>query len=162
MIRRGISTIVLLGYLAGQLAFVPHAHAGAPGNDGHCWQTHVHVSASDAQHRHGHDHCHYGDHCGKGGHHHADDSGLDGNGMLKAGIEHDADAVYVSTVAQARSRTGKTSGVEAEYSSPQAYAASNTLGLAFRQDASFIGNHRVPDTTVPHCALYLSLRTLRI
>lgn len=163
MIRRGIATIVLFGYLAGQLAVVPHAHAGAVGHDGHGWRPHVHVSTPDAQHHHhGHKHSHHGHYHGQGGHHHADESELDGHSVLHADFDHDADAVYVLSVTQATSRTERTSGVDAEYSLPQQNSASIALGFVFPTADSLIGIHRAPDTSGCHCALYLSLRNLRI
>jgi hypothetical protein len=162
MIRRVISTIALLGYLAGQLAVVPHAHGGGAALDGHCWQPHVHVSSPAAGHHHpGHKHSHHAHQRGQGGHHHADDSALDGRTLLHADFNHDADAVYVSSVRQATSRTVIVKGADAEYVSPQPHS-STAIGVVRPTAASPIGIHRAPDTSGYHCALYLSLRTLRI
>jgi hypothetical protein len=156
MVRRGISIVVLLGYLAGQLVVIPHAHAGQSPHGHRSLEPHVHLSASVICHQHQHSHSTY-----EHGHsHHAKMDSSDGSKIFPAGIDHDADAVYVSTFVQATRRTATTSTIDAKGQLPAAFAPSLVLSN-FNQAHSTCGRH-YPNTTEPHCALFLTLGSLRI
>ncbi|HUE74253.1 MAG TPA: hypothetical protein VMP01_25455 [Pirellulaceae bacterium] len=82
MFRRCVAAFVLLGFLAGQLAMVPHAHAaGSPdAQRQHSTRPHFHVGG------HAHDHSH----APPAG----ERSPLDW--ISAPGHDHDADAIYLS------------------------------------------------------------------
>ncbi|MEX2025830.1 MAG: hypothetical protein WEH44_00995 [Pirellulaceae bacterium] len=84
MFRRLVAILTLLGFFAGQLAMVPHAHAaGSPDEQRqHSSRPHIHVGG----HGHAHDHSHTTPA--------SDRSSLGDIGA--PGLDHDADAIYLS------------------------------------------------------------------
>jgi hypothetical protein len=154
---RAITILVLLGYLAGQMAAMPHAHATAHAD--HPWQPHVHLSVDDAAHVH---HSHDGRHHHDDGRHDDDIDPPNANGALVAAEDHDADAVYVSAVVQATSRSGVDSGIHAKCLSPQATPADVCIAALEWVSKALALSDCASGIIEPHCALYLSLRTLRI
>ena len=170
MIRRGISTFVLLGYLAGQLAMAPHAHAGGAGHDASTWQPHIHLSKSggDGPCCHHHSHCHHGD-----DHHHAhQDHCLEGCSQsdaaprvktLNTSSDHDADAVYVASCEQTAPRNEQSTFTDLDAASQQAAALVNAIdGIAGVPLGGTAVDQATACASAPPCALYLTLRTLRI
>jgi hypothetical protein len=162
MIRRGISIVVLLGYLAGQVVMVPHAHAGQSPVDGHSLAPHVHVLVCGICHQH-HRHGHHGH--GDAPHEHAanDHTTSDsrqGDSVLADECDHDADAVYVPTVIRAVRRAVETNTVDVKAQPPTALSSCIAFGNFYQPSASLVS--RYPDTAGRHCALYLTLGALRI
>jgi hypothetical protein len=145
MVRRSIATVLILAYLAFQLAAVPHAHEAIVAADHGA--THVHVSwlageCSDSGHGHqGHSHEH-------AGHSHTPDR--------PAEPEHDSDAVYFSNDPVV---VGKTlNAINHLTFCPIAIVPTplRSESAVCSSDAIFAENCRT------HCPLYLELRALRI
>lgn len=149
MFRRLVALLTLLGFFAGQLAMVPHAHAAGWPDEQHSTKPHIHVGGR------GHDHSH------ARGHHHAtparDRSPQEGIGG--PGHDHDADAIYLSdgnsTLGTARDERVviTTIGLSADL------VTGNWQSLA--QQGLAVPFHP-PDPFPAGSKLFLTLRTLRI
>lgn len=162
MLQRFLCAILLLGYVASQMAALPHAHASQP--PGHSSRPHLHSGwfmglAHEARvhhHRHSHD-------AGEHGHQHSPsrhDFELPSNVAFAAEPGHDEDAVYVADAVQlgkVRAHTNLTTQLEKSATTVIAPVVTPTEGQLFLW---------LPETAFPHrpggCALYLTLRTLRI
>ena len=89
MFRKGLSLIVMLGFVMGQMAALPHAHAASSTPANHDSRPHIHVPCFAAN-GHSHDEGHHQHHHADGSHHHSpvsDDQ--------KQSHNHDSDAVYL-------------------------------------------------------------------
>jgi hypothetical protein len=171
MIRRGITTFVLLGYLAGQLAMAPHAHAGGAGHDESTWQPHVHLSKSggDGPCRHHHGNCHHGhdhhhahdDHCLEECDHGQSETAPIGK-TLNTSSNHDADAVYIASFEQTAPRNEQSILARLGAASEQAALVSAIDRIEVPPLAGTTVVQSVTGASAPRCALYLALRTLRI
>jgi hypothetical protein len=100
MFRRCISTLVLLGFVAGQLAAIPHAHGGCSPEEQREHDARPHVHVGFCGHSHDHDDSHDGH-----SHNRATDKVSPASGQQvfdddgACNIEHDADAIYLPCVA---------------------------------------------------------------
>jgi hypothetical protein len=157
MFRRGTSILVMLGYLAGQSAAIPHAHVGGSQHDHDACAPHIHLSWFGGQHHHEHqdrdnfavvpdlEHLEFNVGFGKDG---AED--------------HDDDAVYIPSGLTAGATSVEYPTGSPEWQVPTAlHSCVAVIGLSF--DVTFFGPHlRPPDSTGQGCALFLRLLTLRI
>lgn len=104
--QRVISSLALLGYLASQLAAVPHAHAGVDASNHP--RLHLHLSESEYSHHHGHSH-------GAGHHHHHEATPKSSLTAVEAPLgqpgSHDDDAIYLGHAELGRVTTGDVTGV---------------------------------------------------
>jgi hypothetical protein len=168
MIRRGISTFALLGYLAGQLAMAPHAHAKGKGHQGQCWQPHIHVSKSGGDacdhhgrlpHGHGHDRA-YADRALQ-----ADEGRRDSRPFEKGlgpDSDHDADAIFVASLEQTAPRSESASLTEVHEALQYDGLVAVMDGHSALLVAGAAAGQLFDRTPAPSCALYVTLRTLRI
>lgn len=152
MFRRGVALAVMLGYVAGQLAAVPHAHAEGHHLDHHSSQPHVHLSWFGSAHDD-----------------HDDDPAVDyyqehslTHALGSVRHDHDDDAIYLSPVVV----TGLT-GSESLLSTLTWQSANGWLGHSTASEPVFevplmALHERPPRLTGEHCALFLKLRSLRI
>ena len=163
MFRRVVSTCVLIGFIAGQGAAIPHAHAHeTDAEDGHA-SPHVHLSWFGRS-THGHDHEH-----GPGGtHRHQaavpnDSSAATPNGQATGENDHDGDAVYLPGEVPRATTTSLDEALalkgQAAHLALLAFDPGFAAGLSATHCTAF---RRPPDERHPGCALYLTLRTLRI
>lgn len=156
MLRRCISIFALAGFIAGQLAVVPHAHSGysAEEQQQHDARPHVHVGGHSHGHRHshaGHSHSHSDEQKAPADRDHSTGPGLS---LL---VEHEADAVYLPTgVAMLTATKQQPMGSSAS----EAAAAVGPACLQMHRQAS--APIRPPDTPSLHAKLFLTLRHLRI
>ena len=159
MVRPLITLCALLGYLAGQMAALPHGHAdGNP--PGHSSAPHVHLSwltgkspAHDHEHDHGYHHGHR---------HRSADKAKPHMPSVSCSYDHDADAFYF---AGGSIGTARRDGSKLQWQ--EAHPAHSFLMCG--SDATFDGTGHgfsvpphPPDGGPIGCALYLQLRTLRI
>jgi hypothetical protein len=154
MFRRVFSIIVMLGFVAGQLATMPHAHGSSRQPVDHGTRPHIHVALHEhASHSHGHD----GDadhHHGKESRSHSDSSTTNTN---QDG--HDSDAVYLPDGA---GNLLLSKGVQS-LEHPQA----NSMLAVASVDSPLAATHfsvaaNFPSESSSGCPLYLELRALRI
>jgi len=157
MARRYTNTFLIMAYLAGQLAAVPHAHGAGGENQpsDHNARPHFHVSWFEHgchSHDHGHTHDHDGDGDGSHSAPHSADSNTSHDG-------HDSDAVYLPNEIGTPS-LGKSVNLldSPELVSTLAIVAAPTAttALGFSTEAYF------PEKCNSGCPLYLVLRALRI
>jgi hypothetical protein len=156
MFRRGVSIFVMLGYLTGQLAAVPHAHLGGSDHDHDAREPHIHlVWFGDHHHHHVHrdrdngvatlDHDHVAVCFGRG-----------------APDDHDDDAVFVPSGLTAGATNMACPTDFPELRTPTAlHTCDAVAGLIFNV-GTFSGHLRPPDSSGQGCALFLRLLTLRI
>jgi len=177
MFRRCFTCLLMMAFLAGQLAVVPHAHGASRSNQpsDHDARPHVHLSwfeHADHQHDTEHGHCHDGDqghrhhaehshHDAEHGHHHdgtiqPNQASSDTDGEHE---DHDGDAVYLAI------DPGDlllSQGV----ASPDLCAAATVLyvptGYLVPATSRHLADGQPPDQCAPCCPLYLALRTLLI
>jgi hypothetical protein len=96
MFRRCVCILVLLGFIAGQLAVVPHAHGGYSPEEQRQHDARPHVHVGFCGHSHEHNHSHDGH-----SHSHPTDKAAPAsveqlsNGGCGPCVEHDADAIYL-------------------------------------------------------------------
>jgi len=160
MLRRSQSIVLTVGYLASQLAAVPHAHgqSGDSQPSDHSARPHFHVSWF-GRHDHSHD-----DHSQDDGHtHHHERDGTHPqppSSESNAGHDdHDSDAVYLPNDTGV-SLPSKCVG------SPDSLQVVSTLVIAAVNMPAAVSecltDARPPDKCSPDCPLYLALRALRI
>jgi hypothetical protein len=160
MLRRGLSIVLILGYVASQLAAVPHAHSGDPFHQNHASAPHVHLSwFGDTHHAHRHNRHDHGDHQPAG----RSETALPfSSGVVQsAGHDHDADAIYLPTVVAAGKTTDARHSMLVSDEAPVTSDA-GSLSASVILHSSFLIRHSRPNHSVWHCALYLQLQTLRI
>lgn len=153
MVRRSISLLVLVAFAVTQWAAIPHAHEGLEG-DKHGTIPHVHLAClcghDHHQHDHGHTHCGHEDH-------HAETVGQISLAGVPAG--HDDDAVYLPSLTTSTVRSGdRTAWLSA---APLWVTVAPLQAPAKLTEDSFLVDSG-PPLRGGTCALYLSLRTLRI
>jgi hypothetical protein len=150
----------MLMHLASQLAVSAHAHAGSSSLDHRSRQPHIHVSRAEHHHaHHSHTHAH-----GVIQHRHTGGrvSAPNPFGLIDPFHDHDSDAIYLPTTVQAGVRNSATgSGADQDQSAlvPAMVAKSK---IAVSQPTQGDGRRPSIAASVPHCALYLTLRSLRI
>src|SRR5262245_13412110 len=88
MYRRCVSALVLLGFVAGQLAAAPHTHAGFLPEDQREHDARPHIHLGGHSHHHGHSH-------GGHSHGHSTDPKPSRGHVAELGVEHEADAIYL-------------------------------------------------------------------
>jgi hypothetical protein len=159
MLRRSAAMLVILGYLAGQLAAVPHAHADDPRQEHHSTHPHIHVAAvggSSHTHEHGHEHGHVHRHAASA----ADRDGSCQTSHFSGFADHEADAIYlplsVSTAVTSSANSSKLLTSLALLHFVDAAAVSDAV------TASQTALLRLPDKRAPECDFCLTLRALRI
>ncbi len=169
MFRRGVSFLVLVGFLASQLAVMPHAHGSATPEEQqkHDAAPHFHcawLGHSDHDHHHGHSSA------GHGHSHHATqhEGGLksstdssDGQSLTSGlrGADHDADAIFVSEQAATASRSTD------QLVSAWQLVGSAPLPTCLGDVQSGLGpspRWHPPDEVLDASDTYLTLRNLRI
>jgi hypothetical protein len=139
-----------LGYVVGQLAATPHSHAQGSGPKDHDVRPHVHLSIFGGG-RHDHDH---------------DDDRRDARddltGARSSQSQHDDDAVYLQVVDAGTPQASQIQVELLEWSMlvswlPPAIASASP---AFALTGGCYEPR--PKSTGDHCALYLTLQSLRI
>jgi hypothetical protein len=159
MLRRTAAMLVMLGYLAGQLATVPHAHADDPRHKHHSAQPHIHLAAdsgSSHAHEHGHEHGHVHRHAAPA----ADRDGSCQTSHFSGFADHEADAIYlplsVSTVVTSGANSSKLLASPARLHFADAAPVSDAV-TAYQ--AAML---RLPGERATGCDFCLTLRALRI
>ncbi len=161
MSRRLIRLLLLLSYATGQLAALPHAHASQSSEHGQ--RPHVHVgwlfsilagpgdSSADQGHSHQHEHGHHS-------HEHSASDPL--TSIAPVGDNHDDDSAYLPGALVA---TKEVRGVDAPAYVYQPMAGAQESGdlIAGLYPIAILPSAPA-ESTREHCALYLTLRTLRI
>ena len=160
MFRRIVAIFVVVGFIAGQWLAIPHSHGAATRILGHSHSSspHIHLSwfFGDC---HAHEHAHHGHGHGKCGPEHRESSPL--SPAVADGTDHDSDALYISignSSVGSPTRGGHSSVTTAKsllVLTPVLVTSSKVLGLES-------GRLHPPEVRAPNCALYLTLRTLRI
>ncbi len=167
MFHRILSILVTAGYLAGQLAFAPHAHDESSVGQ-YKSRPHLHLSqlvSGGHAHDLGHAHSHRQD-AARGSRRGDDHAGSGHEGTLDDfdhGHNHDADAVYVPVGLSAG-----LASVQAQakiplmwrFAHPQALSAVVPLDGVPRPFSAVAASS--PRGAPPGCPLFLSLRMLRI
>lgn len=151
--------LVMVGYLAGQLAAVPHAHADDPRHDHHIAQPHIHVATASTpshEHEHGHRHGHI--------HHHAApaaDRDCSCNAdHISSATDHEADAIYLPACISTTVTNGVDQGKLLASPSLLHFVDAAAFGDAFT--ANHVALLRLPRELAPGCNFCLTLRALRI
>jgi hypothetical protein len=151
----------MIAQLTGRVLLAPHAHAAESSKDAHSWQPHVHISGG-VHHHHGHEHAPDSEHI------HLDDDVRHGKGssdflgLVKPVHDHDSDAVYLASSVQASIRTAESIKGDIQGQSNACFGKAFLCGVASETPSTFEKARPFFSTTGQHCALYLSLRTLRI
>lgn len=163
MLRRIVSTCVLIGFIASQWAAVPHMHAHeTDAKHGHT-SPHMHLSwFGSSTHMHGHEH-------GPGGtHHHQaavpnDSSAATPSDQATGEDDHDGDAVYLPGGVPRATTTSIAEALALKGQAAHLALLAYDPGFAAELSATCCtASRRPPDERHPGCALYLTLRTLRI
>lgn len=185
MSRRLLTTLLMVAFLAGQLAVVPHAHGASRNNQpsDHDSRPHVHLvwfehtdNQHDVEHSHDHDRDHGHRHHGEHSHHEAEHGQHQGSEQGRhpgdtsqpsqassdtdcKHDDHDSDAVYLAV------DPGDlllSQGV----ASPDLCAAVTVMYVPTAQLVAATSRHladaQPPDQYAPSCPLYLALRALLI
>jgi hypothetical protein len=160
MLFRLLPFAVIIGHLAGQLAAVPHAHAGNPQNSDQGAAPHFHLSLFSENHSH--DRCH-------GFHRHDHGNANDTHGFVEVeapersaiAADHDADAVYVSdgVISSPRDQQGCDLLTYSQLTSALISLNPGTSVTGFEPLFAFDTG---ANSSAWHCARYLQLGTLRI
>ena len=152
MFRKGVSIVVLLGFVAGQVAAMPHAHGDCTLRDDHDSRPHAHtLCVGEAGHRHAH-------------HHDVADTRMThSHPPVSQAIgeqdDHDSDAVYLAndiSVFLASKITSVPTGGQVLYAVVYPVASSLTAAADYSAAAFF------PNECSSSRPLYLELRALRI
>lgn len=156
MFRRIVAIFVIVGFIASQWLALPHAHGATAHASEHSHSTapHIHLSWFCEGHPHEHGHPH-----GNCDHEH-DESGTAPASSFVDGLDHDADAFYLSSETSHPGSNNRDSHSSLDVTKVLLAVATISdnaaeLGLVtYRQYP--------PEFRAPNCALYLQLRTLRI
>ena len=156
MVRRCTTTLLMMVFLANQLAVVPHAHGDSsecrPSDHDARLHVHTHVLCADhAEHSH------------RGGHTHGRDCGESHSEPSRSESapehDHDSDAVYLPN------DTGGSLPAKSIVL-PHSFQVVSTLAVAATLTPMAISESWAaadfPDKCSPGCPLYLALRALRI
>lgn len=162
MFRRCVSVLLLLGYVAGELATVPHAHGGlsVEQQTQHDARPHIHLGPFAHRHEHGHppaghSHRHLSDHEPAG---EADQSPAESH---PSGSEHDRAAIFFPSGTAAHSPgRNQTTATSTKQSSALAVGLA-AAGFDGRVRPSCVAIH-APDVGPPHAKRFLTLRNLRL
>ena len=157
MFRRCISILVLVGFLAGQLAAAPHAHGGysAQQQREHDAKPHVHVGHG------GHTHPHHSHSATPKSHSPKTDATPSSGPVQLAGdcsFDHERDAVYLATGAISAAGIKEQGSDIGELSVDPVANVASLLAPACRDVPPF----HPPDREAFVAKLFLTLRTLRI
>ena len=157
MLRRTVTFLSILGYLAGQLSAAPHSHSGQAHDSRHADRPHIHVSWSEHGHAHHHPHEHE-----TVPHKHDQPANADGLAQFETSTtDHDSDAYYLPA-----SQVATQPQV-----APGDFAQSHYLAVAYLPcsptpsqslDISFAALKHSQNASVWHCAPFLELGVLRI
>jgi hypothetical protein len=154
MFRRGVSLLVALGYMAGQLAAVPHAHAEDIDHAHHSAKPHIHFSGIGDDHpHHHHNHQH---------HHHGQVVSDTDQRAAGLGCDHDGDAVYLQSVVAGGPSVDPSHIDLLPSQLPGSGAPGKVAALPIACVLSFAWRQSRSELTGGHCALFLTLQTLRI
>ena len=149
MFRRCVSLLVLLGFIAGQLATVPHAHGANCHSGGHEHDSRLHF------HLGGHDHPHRHDQGGRHGAVPGESFPVPGGSTGKQ--DHDADAIYLADGAAIALAAGHESAGGAA-----TFVSAEVPGKVWQFDGGAAAPFHPPDSLPAVGKLFLTLRTLRI
>jgi hypothetical protein len=161
MPRRVVSTLLIVAYVASQLAALPHAHGSQSEHDQRPyvhggWLTSTFASKRDSGHGHGHHHH---------GHEHSHSHGNSADPVPLPPIDrtsgdHDDDCVYLpyALVATKLIRVAAEAGQFSQPVATSQFVANSSSPTAF----SLPQQTALHGCRGEHCALYLTLRTLRI
>jgi hypothetical protein len=148
MFRSLVTIAVLLGFVASQLAAVPHAHTFASSAEQrqHDARPHVHL---------GHSHAH--------GHSHHNDAHDDEPVVPDRGSSHDADAIDLPLTNVPATGSVAVAKAGQDHRAHSGQWVSALLSCVFH-DRPIVGcvPWHPPDTGAASCALFLKLRNLRI
>ena len=161
MFRRCISALVMAGYIAGQLATLPHAHGAATERHQHDATPHFHVGRPAAAEHHHHDHgTHHGHHHDHGCTPQPDTSPDRPIDSSLTATHPDSGAVYfLSGNGIAVANPSTTSPTSADFAATVAW----TVFVPDRVlDERSYPLERPPDDPADDSSLYLTLRQLRI
>ena len=153
MFRTAVSYIVMLGFVAGQLAALPHAHAESATPADHNDRLHIHSSCLDDV-----GHCHDGGHS----HHHDADDNASHPSRPEASTEHsghDSNAVYLPNdlgISLPAKNVGPVVSVQLITPLGTVVEPATPCSIDYAEAAFF------PDKCSPARPLYLVLRALRI
>ncbi len=166
MFRRYVTIVLILGYVASQMASLSHAHGSQPA--GHDERPHVHGSwitrllgiadeatnERDASHRH-HDHSH-------GGHSHTHDRPQAPSVPTEpANPDHDSTCIYLADGGHGALNSGTGAFFASVFH--QAHFADEAVCSHLQATPIIVRQlQRPPDSLLSGCALILKLRTLRI
>ena len=161
MFRRFVAIFALVGYISGQSAAVPHAHAGATNAPRHNAAPHIHLSRLSAPTT-AHDHSHSKHDHGHGHHTHQKPGPIPVK-TVDGGDNHDADAFYLPAVPGFVDISDRASDelIKWQFAHESTPAAAASL-ISAADLWQFCGLQPPPESSAPHCALFLKLRTLRI
>jgi hypothetical protein len=166
MFRGCVSLLVLVGFIASQLAVMPHAHGAASAEEqrNHDATPHFHWNSLSHSHSHsGHNHAHPHHTSAKPRSKTSVDSTSDDSTTRLAGAdqyyaEHDADAIFVN----AHAVYGSGSPDRAASVSQVAILALPCVGSATSPIATPTLRWHPPDIVLDASDSYLTLRNLRI
>jgi hypothetical protein len=146
MVRCVLSLLIGIGYCVSQLAAVPHAHGHNAGHKHHAGQPHVHLSDFGGAHE--------GEHHQHAGHQHQPTAN-------SGEQDHDGDAVYLQPVVSGSANPDRCLDILAGPSLapplPFGFVIAPVHGVS-----SLAWCQPGPNLTGGHCALFLTLQTLRI
>lgn len=154
MVRRYTNTLLMIAYLASQLATLPHAHGANSENQpcDHNARSHVHVSWF---HHEDHSHEHEDGHSD---HHHCDGTHSQPAADTEPG-DHDSDAVYLPNDTGFSLPTKTVATSDSFHLVTTLTIATVPVPMAISQ---FSSDAHLPDKCSAGCPLYLALRALRI
>jgi hypothetical protein len=154
MFRRCISALVMFGFVAGQLAAVPHAHGVISPIEQRQHDSHPHVHIGHWGHSHDHDHA--------GSDKHEKSSSRSDEDETCAPIhDHDADAIYLPAAGVVALANGGKQSAASNLRAAVADLAFQPACLASDEVDAPVQCHP-PDEGPAGCPLFLILRTLRI
>jgi hypothetical protein len=167
MCHRIITVLFIAGYLAGQIAGLPHTHTTEQPGHGrahvHCdWFTRLFQSGQTSHldhhsHSHSHSHSHADEHAAD--HHHGEHNVPESRVSGDSG--HDDTCVYLPNLG-AVPASNKTVHEPQENSSLDAIVVVSAVGPSHSTLMSDIESKAPPDGLLLGCARFLKLRTLRI
>lgn len=167
MFRRGISSLLVVGYVAMQMAAAPHAHPADPFHLDHSTAPHIHVSwfggvdHGDRPHHHGHHHSH-----DRHGHHHCHapypNAPPDGTARVEVAADgHKGDAIYLPTGTSAGHSTDTLQRMMPTDKALISFDADDLTPPALGP-LTLAARHAQLRPSGSRCALFLELRTLRV
>jgi hypothetical protein len=159
MFRRFVSLLVLIGFLANQLAAIPHAHAGYSEEQQrqHDAQPHVHVGRGNHAHHHGHSHDQPSDRQPAEKHSPVKVPPLS-SGVRDFSVEYDLDAIYLPSSASLAVKDPSTANAAAALFGD----LDSTSTSADLKPRCLCAPIHPPNRDARGAKLYLILRALRI